>query len=218
MLILGIGIVIGATMNAEAQKSSSSIPTWIKNTAKWWGEGQISDDEYIKSIQWLIDQKILVIPQVVNVQTQSQKTTESILLKYLPNSSDLGVLWNVAIGNNKTVDSYGFEKGIEAVLKKETSDKPTIIVVELYQFDQSFNAEKYYRIYGGGNQYSGLPYTIGGDECGSTNFGNFINQGILFNCKVGTSVFSVKGQGNDPELEHDTLNIVQIIISRLPSS
>ncbi|SMH71672.1 DUF4352 domain-containing protein [Candidatus Nitrosotalea okcheonensis] len=61
ILALGAGIVIGTSVNVEAQTSLPPIPKWIKNIAKWWGEGQISDDEYVKSIQWLIDNKIISI-------------------------------------------------------------------------------------------------------------------------------------------------------------
>lgn len=39
------------------------IPDWIRNAAGWWSEGKISDREFINVLQWLIDEKILVIPQ-----------------------------------------------------------------------------------------------------------------------------------------------------------
>lgn len=63
-------MTIGFSINATAQQPP--IPSWIKNTAKWWGEGQISDDEFIKAIQYLIDQKILIITSNAGFsQTQS---------------------------------------------------------------------------------------------------------------------------------------------------
>ena len=40
-----------------------SVPGWVKQTAGWWAEGQISDSEYIASLQFLISQGILRIPQ-----------------------------------------------------------------------------------------------------------------------------------------------------------
>ena len=36
------------------------IPQWIKNNAKWWSEGQISDDEFVKGIQYLITNGIIL--------------------------------------------------------------------------------------------------------------------------------------------------------------
>lgn len=40
-----------------------SVPGWVKQTAGWWAEGRISDNEYIASLQFLISQGILRIPQ-----------------------------------------------------------------------------------------------------------------------------------------------------------
>jgi len=35
---------------------------WVKNNAKWWAEGNISESDYISSLQYLINQGILSIP------------------------------------------------------------------------------------------------------------------------------------------------------------
>lgn len=40
----------------------SSIPSWIKNSAKWWSEGQITESDYISALQYLVNQGILIIP------------------------------------------------------------------------------------------------------------------------------------------------------------
>ena len=36
-----------------------TIPTWIKTTAQWWAEGKISNLEYTKAIEWLINEGII---------------------------------------------------------------------------------------------------------------------------------------------------------------
>lgn len=41
--------------------AESSIPSWIKNNAKFWANGDISDNEFITAIQWLIDNNILKV-------------------------------------------------------------------------------------------------------------------------------------------------------------
>jgi len=41
---------------------ASSIPDWVKNNAKWWVEGSITEADYISSLQYLINQGILSIP------------------------------------------------------------------------------------------------------------------------------------------------------------
>jgi len=49
------------------------IPLWVKNNAKWWSEGQIEDSDFVKGIQYLIEQQIIQIPKTTQsstVQTQ----------------------------------------------------------------------------------------------------------------------------------------------------
>jgi hypothetical protein len=38
------------------------IPEWFKITTSWWANNQISDTEYGKSLQYLINEKVIVIP------------------------------------------------------------------------------------------------------------------------------------------------------------
>lgn len=40
----------------------SEIPDWVKNTAGWWADNTLSDQEYLDSIQYLINQDIIEIP------------------------------------------------------------------------------------------------------------------------------------------------------------
>ena len=42
-------------------ESSDSIPPWIKNNAGWWSKGLISDNEFIKGIEYLVKSKIIKI-------------------------------------------------------------------------------------------------------------------------------------------------------------
>ncbi len=42
---------------------ANSIPSWIKNLAKWWSEGQTGDSDFLNAIQYLIDQNIIHIYQ-----------------------------------------------------------------------------------------------------------------------------------------------------------
>ena len=42
-----------------SQAESDEIPPWIKNNADWWSQGLISDDDFIKGIQYLVEQGII---------------------------------------------------------------------------------------------------------------------------------------------------------------
>jgi len=50
---------------------SSEVPTWIKNTAGWWAEGQIGDTEFISGIEFLIKNRIIQVgPEILGITPQ----------------------------------------------------------------------------------------------------------------------------------------------------
>ena len=53
-------IAIGFVMHYA--NADATIPSWVKSNAKYWKEGQIGDDEYVKGIQYLIQNKVMQIP------------------------------------------------------------------------------------------------------------------------------------------------------------
>ena len=60
-LVLIIGIMINFS-NASGE-TPLEIPSWLKNTAKYWAEDSISDEEFVQAIQWLINEDFITIPQ-----------------------------------------------------------------------------------------------------------------------------------------------------------
>ena len=59
--MISILIVSVSSVSIYAQ-SQYDIPSWIKNTALWYGQEQISDTEFISALQFLVKEGILVIP------------------------------------------------------------------------------------------------------------------------------------------------------------
>jgi len=60
LAIFSFGLSFTGINDAIAQESK--VPSWIKITAQWWGEEKISDQEYIDSLQYLLENEILSIP------------------------------------------------------------------------------------------------------------------------------------------------------------
>ena len=54
-------MTIPETAKAESGDGSKEIPSWIKNNAGWWAQGLISDDDFVKGIQFLVEQGIIVV-------------------------------------------------------------------------------------------------------------------------------------------------------------
>lgn len=51
--------------------SAESVPEWVKNTALWYGEGIISEGEFLNMIKFLIENKVIVLDSVVEPVPQA---------------------------------------------------------------------------------------------------------------------------------------------------
>ena len=52
--------------------SSVEIPSWIKNNAKWWSQGQVDDSQFVQGIQYLIQNGMMKIPKTSVTASHSQ--------------------------------------------------------------------------------------------------------------------------------------------------
>ena len=63
-LVVFLGVLIFVTGIVTVSYSEEFVPSWIKNIAKWYGDGLISDQEYLNSIKFLIENNIITITGV----------------------------------------------------------------------------------------------------------------------------------------------------------
>ena len=54
-------MTIPETAQGKTSGDSQEIPSWIKNNADWWAQGLITDDDFVKGIQYLVEQGIISI-------------------------------------------------------------------------------------------------------------------------------------------------------------
>jgi len=60
--VIGFSTVDSDKNNPKEQPvttNNTKIPTWIKNNAGWWADGQIDDDSFVQGIQFLIKEGIM---------------------------------------------------------------------------------------------------------------------------------------------------------------
>jgi len=62
-LFLVIPILFLFVMGLGSVSAESLIPDWIQNTALWYGQGTITDQEYLESIKYLINNKIIFLDE-----------------------------------------------------------------------------------------------------------------------------------------------------------
>ena len=54
-------MVIPPTETTDTSQSNQQVPAWVKNTAGWWADEQISETEFVNAIQYLINKGIIQI-------------------------------------------------------------------------------------------------------------------------------------------------------------
>jgi len=62
--------------SSSLTQEQKNIPSWIKEQGKWWAEGSISDNEFINSVQYMIKENIMVIPDLPEEVTQMELKDE----------------------------------------------------------------------------------------------------------------------------------------------
>jgi hypothetical protein len=65
------------------QTSTASVPAWVKNTAGWWAEGAISEGEFVKGVEYLIQEQIID----TDVQTSSSDGTGASVPDWVKNTA-----------------------------------------------------------------------------------------------------------------------------------
>src|SRR3989304_7255035 len=85
LVSIAIAVSVIAVLSISAEESL--IPSWIKSTAGFWVNGQISDKEFVSALQWLIDNGILVvcpsIPSIDKEMADVDKELELIMKKQM---------------------------------------------------------------------------------------------------------------------------------------
>ena len=64
---------LGKISTDSTSESPYSIPSWIKNNAKWWSQDKIGAPDFVQGIQFLIKEKIMKIPDTKKGSSSSQQ-------------------------------------------------------------------------------------------------------------------------------------------------
>ncbi len=99
---LAVGSPSSTSTNQTVTNATGTIkiPSWVKNTAGWWANGQVGDSDFIKGIQYLIQQGIMQVP----TQGQSTVTGQPI---------PVWIKHNAGWWANGSIGDADFVKGIQ---------------------------------------------------------------------------------------------------------
>jgi hypothetical protein len=108
----------------DKSKIKLNIPSWIKDSAKWWSADATTTNEFLKSLEFLINQRILVIPDTA--QSLSQSTGSGVPAWVKSNAS----WWaNDVITDSDFVSAiqYLISQGIIQIDSSKVNTKTTIV-------------------------------------------------------------------------------------------
>ncbi|MDF2422555.1 MAG: hypothetical protein OPY06_06050 [Nitrosopumilus sp.] len=54
------------------QESNKEIPNWVKSSASWWSNGQISDDDFVQGLEFLVKEDIISVKDVTSAESSSE--------------------------------------------------------------------------------------------------------------------------------------------------
>jgi len=93
LAILVIGFSATTVLSLQAQEDLN-IPQWVKNNALWWGQGSISDSDFMSAMSFLIEKKLINVPsadvdkqkeysqqlqsKIISLQDENQKLRKSL--------------------------------------------------------------------------------------------------------------------------------------------
>ncbi len=105
---LALSLLFGSFLFNDV--SAEAIPEWVRNTALWYGEGNISETEFLNAIKFLVENKIIVLDPV---DVSKSQTTNVIIPNgnseivntgfYLPLNLEITKGTNVVWINDDTV-------------------------------------------------------------------------------------------------------------------
>ena len=125
----------------------SVIPSWIKNNAGWWASGMITEDEFLKGIEYLINKNIILIDTTTDEKAYIPTDTSDT--KRVPD----WVKNNAGWWAGDLIGDYDFLNGIKYLINKgvilvsvddNRKDSSTIIVPNSAMFFEGTAISNYW--------------------------------------------------------------------------
>lgn len=110
--------VYGQNGFLETDLSQIEIPDWIRNNARWWAQGSIEDVDFVQGIQYLIEQKIMIIPSTEFTGKDSSQSLpdwiKDTALRWADGQVSAGDF--IIVSRTDARDTEGFVNGIQYLI------------------------------------------------------------------------------------------------------
>ena len=155
-ILLLIGFVIPYSFAEE-----SKLPDWIKNIFVWYGQGQISEDDVLNAITFLVENKII---QIEIANQSMEMMSQGMMKQNMPFNVDVPVIMPMIDGYYKGNKVYFVHTEVSDSAMAEMMSKminfPTLHVPELKNIPEDQMARVYVFTNGvpGSEPYGGGPF------------------------------------------------------------
>ena len=155
-ILLLIGFVIPYSFAEE-----SKLPDWIKNIFVWYGQGQISEDDVLNAITFLVENKII---QIEMANQSMEMMSQGMMKQNMPFNVDVPVIMPMIDGYYKGNKVYFVHTEVSDSAMAEMMSKminfPTLHVPELKNIPEDQMARVYVFTNGvpGSEPYGGGPF------------------------------------------------------------
>jgi len=155
-ILLLIGFVIPYSFAEE-----SKLPDWIKNIFVWYGQGQISEDDVLNAITFLVENKII---QIEMANQSMEMMSQGKMKQNMPFNVDVPVIMPMIDGYYKGNKVYFVHTEVSDSAMAEMMSKminfPTLHVPELKNIPEDQMARVYVFTNGvpGSEPYGGGPF------------------------------------------------------------
>jgi len=155
-ILLLIGFVIPYSFAEE-----SKLPDWIKNIFVWYGQGQISEDDVLNAITFLVENKII---QIEMANQSMEMMSQGMMKQNMPFNVDVPVIMPMIDGYYKGNKVYFVHTEVSDSAMAEMMSKminfPTLHVPELKNIPEDQMGRVYVFTNGvpGSEPYGGGPF------------------------------------------------------------
>jgi len=110
ILILSFSLIGSGILVPNSSAQDAQIPNWIKNVAGWWASGDISENEFLTGIEYLINNNIILLDFVpCNDKIQSQYVDTKSVPDWIKN--------NASWWSENLIDDIDFINGLQYLIE-----------------------------------------------------------------------------------------------------
>ncbi len=129
-LVITFSIIAVSLLSFTYAQTNSLIPSWIKNTASFWVDDHISDQEFLNALQFLVNEGILVIPS----ESDESLDTEVIEIDVIDDESKENLVHNLDLIVFKIQKMQELSKNTELIQAISDSNSQFSTLDEPYEY------------------------------------------------------------------------------------